>query len=198
MQKLVRAAFGTNNVDTCARVCHSPTGYGLKHTLGESAGTQEFVSVQHADVIMVIGASPTEAHPVFASQMKRRLRAGARLIVVDPRAIALVKSPHVEADYHLRLMPGTNVAVINALAHVVVTEGLTKDQYIADRCERDVVREVEEVRRRSGELARGDGEDHRRAGGADSRRGAAVRAGPEQRYLLRPRCHRAQPGHAPW
>src|SRR5678815_3993394 len=137
VQKLVRAAFGTNNVDTCARVCHSPTGYGLKHTLGESAGTQEFVSVQHADVIMVIGASPTEAHPVFASQMKRRLRAGARLIVVDPRAIPLVKTPHVEADYHLRLQPGTNVAVINALAHVVVTEGLTKEQYVADRCEKE-------------------------------------------------------------
>ncbi len=137
VQKLVRAAFGNNNVDTCARVCHSPTGYGLKHTLGESAGTQEFVSVQKADVIMVIGASPTEAHPVFASQMKRRLRAGARLIVVDPRAIALVKTPHVEADYHLRLLPGTNVAVINALAHVVVTEGLAKEDYIADRCERE-------------------------------------------------------------
>ncbi len=137
VQKLVRAAFGTNNVDTCARVCHSPTGYGLKHTLGESAGTQEFVSVQHADVIMVIGASPTEAHPVFASQMKRRLRAGAKLIVVDPRAIALVKAPHIAADHHLRLLPGTNVAVINALAHVVVTEGLTREQYIADRCEAD-------------------------------------------------------------
>ncbi len=131
VQKLVRAAFGTNNVDTCARVCHSPTGYGLKHTLGE------FVSVQHADVIMVIGASPTEAHPVFASQMKRRLRQGAHLIVVDPRAIPLVKSPHVEADFHLRLLPGTNVAVINALAHVVVTEGLTRDDYVAERCERE-------------------------------------------------------------
>jgi formate dehydrogenase major subunit len=137
VQKLVRAAFKTNNVDTCARVCHSPTGYGLKHTIGESAGTQEFVSVQHADVIMVIGASPTEAHPVFASQMKRRLRAGARLIVVDPRAIPLVKSAHVEADYHLRLLPGTNVAIINALAHVVVTEGLTRNDYIEERCERD-------------------------------------------------------------
>ncbi len=137
VQKLVRAAFGTNNVDTCARVCHSPTGYGLKHTLGESAGTQEFVSVQQSDVIMVIGASPTEAHPVFASQMKRRLRQGARLIVIDPRAISLVKSPHVQADHHLRLLPGTNVAVINALAHVVVTEGLTRDDYIADRCERE-------------------------------------------------------------
>jgi formate dehydrogenase major subunit len=137
VQKLVRAAFGTNNVDTCARVCHSPTGYGLKHTLGESAGTQEFVSVQHADVIMVIGASPTEAHPVFASQMKRRLRAGAKLIVIDPRAIPLVKSPHVEADYHLRLLPGTNVAIINALAHVIVTEGLTKEDYVAARCEKE-------------------------------------------------------------
>ncbi len=137
VQKLVRAAFGTNNVDTCARVCHSPTGYGLKHTLGESAGTQEFVSVQHADVIMVIGASPTEAHPVFASQLKRRLRAGARLIVVDPRSIGLVRSPHVQADFHLRLLPGTNVAVINALAHVVVTEGLLRSDYIAERCERE-------------------------------------------------------------
>jgi formate dehydrogenase major subunit len=137
VQKLVRAAFGTNNVDTCARVCHSPTGYGLKHTLGESAGTQEFVSVQQADVIMVIGASPTEAHPVFASQLKRRLRAGAKLIVVDPRTIGLVRAPHVEADHHLRLLPGTNVAVINALAHVVVTEGLTRVDYVAERCERD-------------------------------------------------------------
>ncbi|HET9861901.1 MAG TPA: formate dehydrogenase subunit alpha, partial [Steroidobacteraceae bacterium] len=117
--------------------CHSPTGYGLKHTIGESAGTQEFVSVQHADVIMVIGASPTEAHPVFASQMKRRLRQGARLIVVDPRTIPLVRSAHVEADYHLRLLPGTNVAIINALAHVVVTEGLTQEDYVAARCERD-------------------------------------------------------------
>ncbi len=165
VQKLVRAAFGTNNVDTCARVCHSPTGYGLKHTLGESAGTQEFVSVQHADVMMVIGASPTEAHPVFASQMKRRLRAGAKLIVVDPRAIPLVKSAHVEADYHLRLLPGTNVAVINALAHVVVTEGLTKDEYIAERCEKRFLREVEEVRRRSRRtVAGGHGADHRRPG----------------------------------
>ena len=74
MQKLVRAAFGNNNVDTCARVCHSPTGYGLKTTFGTSAGTQEFNSVEHADVMVVIGANPTDAHPVFASRMKRRLR----------------------------------------------------------------------------------------------------------------------------
>ena len=135
VQKLVRAAFGNNNVDTCARVCHSPTGYGLKTTLGESAGTQDFDSVNEADVIVVIGANPTDGHPVFASQMKRRLREGAKLIVVDPRRIDLVRQPHVEADYHLKLLPGTNVAVINALAHVVVTEGLLKEDYIRSRCD---------------------------------------------------------------
>ena len=135
VQKLVRAAFGNNNVDTCARVCHSPTGYGLKQTLGESAGTQTFDSVMHADVIMVIGANPVAAHPVFASQMKRRLREGAKLIVVDPRTTEMVKSPHVQADYHLKLKPGTNVAIVSALAHVIVTEGLCKEDYINERCD---------------------------------------------------------------
>jgi formate dehydrogenase major subunit len=137
VQKLVRAAFGTNNVDTCARVCHSPTGYGLKSTIGESAGTQAFDSVEKADAIIVVGANPTEAHPVFASRLKQRLRQGARLIVIDPRTIGLVRSPHIAADVHLQLRPGTNVAVINALAHVVVTEGLTRDDYVRDRCEAD-------------------------------------------------------------
>ncbi|MDY0066011.1 MAG: formate dehydrogenase subunit alpha [Steroidobacteraceae bacterium] len=135
VQKLVRAAFGNNNVDTCARVCHSPTGYGLKHTLGESAGTQAFNSVMKSDVILLIGANPTEGHPVFASQLKRRLRQGAKLVVVDPRAIGLVRTPHIEAEYHLQLRPGTNVALMNAMAHVVVTEGLTRESYIAERCE---------------------------------------------------------------
>jgi len=135
VQKLVRAAFGNNNVDTCARVCHSPTGYGLKHTLGESAGTQAFTSVEKADVVMVIGANPAEAHPVFASRMKQRLRQGAKLIVVDPRTTSTVHAPHIDAEYHLQLRPGTNVGVINSLAHVIVTEGLTKEDYIAERCE---------------------------------------------------------------
>jgi len=137
VQKLVRAAFGNNNVDTCARVCHSPTGYGLKTTLGESAGTQNFDSVMKADVIMVIGANPTDAHPVFGSQMKRRLREGAKLIVVDPRAIDLVKSPHIRAEYHLGLQPGTNVAVANALSHVILSEGLEAKEFIAARCDQD-------------------------------------------------------------
>jgi formate dehydrogenase major subunit len=135
VQKLVRAGFGNNNVDTCARVCHSPTGYGLKQTLGESAGTQTFDSVMASDVIMVIGANPTDAHPVFASQMKRRLRQGAKLIIADPRRIDLVRTPHIEAAHHLALRPGTNVALINSLAHVVVTEGLVKEEFVRARCE---------------------------------------------------------------
>jgi len=135
VQKLVRAAMGNNNVDTCARVCHSPTGYGLNQTLGTSAGTQPFDSVMDADVIVVIGANPTAAHPVFASQMKQRLRQGAKLIVVDPRKIELVKSARIKADYHLPLLPGTNVPVINALAHVIVSEGLADDAYVAERCD---------------------------------------------------------------
>ena len=138
VQKLVRAALGNNNIDTCARVCHSPTGYGLKQTLGESAGTQNFDSVMHSDVIMIIGANPTDGHPVFASQMKRRLREGAKLIIVDPRAIDLVdSSPHIKADYHLKLKPGSNVAIVNALAHTIVTEKLMDDSFIKSRCEDD-------------------------------------------------------------
>ncbi|MBX9930285.1 MAG: formate dehydrogenase subunit alpha [Methylobacterium sp.] len=135
VQKLVRAAFGNNNVDTCARVCHSPTGYGLMSTLGTSAGTQDFASVAHSDVILVIGANPTDGHPVFASRMKKRLREGARLIVADPRKIDLVKSPHIKADFHLPLKPGSNVAFINAMAHVIVTEGLVDEGYVRDRCD---------------------------------------------------------------
>jgi len=135
VQKLVRAAFGNNNVDTCARVCHSPTGYGLKATLGESAGTQDFDSVDKTDVVLVIGANPTDGHPVFASRMKRRLREGAKLIVVDPRTIDLVRTPHVAASHHLKLRPGTNVAIINALAHTIVTEGLANEAFVAERCE---------------------------------------------------------------
>ncbi len=135
VQKMVRAAFGNNNIDTCARVCHSPTGYGLKQTFGTSAGTQDFRSVEETDVILLIGANPTDAHPVFASRMKRRLRAGAKLIVADPRRIDLVRSPHVEAEHHLPLLPGSNVAFINAMAHVIVTEGLHDQQFLAERCE---------------------------------------------------------------
>ena len=135
VQKMVRAAFGNNNIDTCARVCHSPTGYGLGQTFGTSAGTQDFSSVDEADVVLVIGANPTDAHPVFGSRLKRRLRDGARLIVADPRRIDLVRSPHVEAEWHLPVRPGTNVAFVNAMAHVIVTEGLADEEFLAQRCE---------------------------------------------------------------
>ncbi|WP_456304310.1 formate dehydrogenase subunit alpha [Acidiphilium multivorum] len=137
VQKLVRAAFGNNNVDTCARVCHSPTGYGLSQTFGTSAGTQDFDSVEQADVILLIGANPTDGHPVFGSRMKKRLREGAKLIVIDPRRIDLVRTPHVEAAYHLPLRPGTNVAMLTALAHVIVTENLYDEVFVRERCDLD-------------------------------------------------------------
>ncbi|MFC2253841.1 formate dehydrogenase subunit alpha [Labrys portucalensis] len=137
VQKLIRGGFGNNNVDTCARVCHSPTGYGLGQTFGTSAGTQDFDSVEDSDVIVVIGANPTDGHPVFGSRMKKRLREGARLIVIDPRKTDIVRTPHVEADYHLPLLPGTNVAIVTALAHVIVTEGLVAEDYVRERCDWD-------------------------------------------------------------
>lgn len=137
VQKLIRAGFGNNNTDTCARVCHSPTGFGLKTTLGESAGTQTFESVLYADAVMVIGANPTDAHPVFGSLLKKRLRQGAKLIVADPRSTDLVRSPHIQAQQHLKLLPGTNVALINALAHVVITEGLEDKAFVESRTDGD-------------------------------------------------------------
>ena len=137
VQKLVRGCFGNNNVDTCARVCHSPTGYGLANTFGTSAGTQDFDSVEQTDVMLLMGANPTDAHPVFASRMKKRLREGAKIIVIDPRRIDLVHSPHIDAAYHLPVLPGTNVAILNALAHVVVTEGLVNEAFVRERCEWD-------------------------------------------------------------
>ena len=135
VQKMIRTAFRNNNVDTCARVCHSPTGYGLSKTFGTSAGTQDFKSVDESDVIIIIGANPTDGHPVFASRMKRRLREGAKLIVADPRRIDMVRTPHIEAQFHLQLQPGSNVAVVNALSHVIMTEGLENRTFIAERCD---------------------------------------------------------------
>ncbi len=137
VQKLIRAGFGINNVDTCARVCHSPTGYGLKQAFGTSAGTQDFDSVEHVDVAIIIGANPTDGHPVFASRLKKRIREGAKLIVIDPRRIDMVQSPHIKADFHLPLRPGTNVAMVTALAHVIVTENLVDRDFINQKCDID-------------------------------------------------------------
>ena len=137
VQKLIRAGFGSNNTDTCARVCHSPTGFGLSTTFGTSAGTQNFDSAEKTDVFLLIGANPTDAHPVFGSRMKKRLREGGKIIVVDPRRIDLVRSPHIEAAHHLPLQPGTNVAVLTSIAHVIVTEGLADEDFIRERCDWD-------------------------------------------------------------
>jgi formate dehydrogenase major subunit len=189
VQKLVRAGFGNNNVDTCARVCHSPTGYGLSKTFGTSAGTQDFDSVDEADVIVVIGANPTDAHPVFASRMKKRLRQGAKLIVVDPRRTDLVRSAHVEASYHLPLKPGTNVAMLNALAHVVVAEGLVAEDFVRERCDGDAfadwaafISRPENSPETAAQFTGVPAEDIRAA--------AQLYAGARNAaILLRPRCH---------
>lgn len=135
VQKLTRAVFGNNNTDTCARVCHSPTGYGLKQTFGTSAGTQNFDSVEHVDCALVIGANPTDGHPVFASRLRKRLRQGASLIVADPRRTDLLTTPHINESHHLALRPGTNVALLSAMAHVILTEGLEDKAFIRDRCD---------------------------------------------------------------
>ncbi|MDO5603965.1 MAG: formate dehydrogenase subunit alpha [Paracoccus sp. (in: a-proteobacteria)] len=135
VQKLTRAVFGNNNTDTCARVCHSPTGYGLGQTFGTSAGTQDFDSVEACDVALVIGANPHAAHPVFAARLKKRLRAGARLILIDPRRTEMYEGPHFRAAHHLALTPGTNVAVVTAMAHVIVTENLFDADFIRTRCD---------------------------------------------------------------
>ena len=137
VQKLARAVFRNNNTDTCARVCHSPTGYGLGQAFGTSAGTQDFDSVMQTDVAIIIGANPTDGHPVFASRLKKRLRQGARLIVIDPRRTDIVRSAHIEASHHLALRPGTNVAVLSALAHVIVTDKLHDEAFIRARCDWD-------------------------------------------------------------
>ena len=133
--KFVRAVLGNNNIDNCARICHSPTQFGLSATVGAGAASQHFDSILQADVIMVVGANPTEGHPVFGSMMKRRIRQGAKLIVIDPRRTETVDSPHCRADVHLALRPGTNVAILNSLAHVIVRENLHAPEFIKSRCE---------------------------------------------------------------
>ena len=176
VQKMVRAAFGNNNIDTCARVCHSPTGYGLKQTFGTSAGTQDFKSVEKTDVILLIGANPTDAHPVFASRMKRRLREGAGLIVADPRRIDLVRSPHVEAAHHLPVLPGSNVAFVNALAHVDRHRGSARRGVRAGALRGR--RRLPRLHRRPRPLPRGHGRDHRHRARGAARRRPALRDAP--------------------
>ena len=201
VQKLVRAAFGNNNVDTCARVCHSPTGYGLKNTLGESAGTQAFDSVMKADAILIVGANPTDGHPVFASQLKRRLRQGAKLIVADPREIALVdagagcRSDGAHPAHRSRRAPaaatghqrGASQCARARSGHRRPGEGGLRRRALRA----GVLQQVEGVRRRGAQLPGSLREPHRRAGRARATRRAFVCHRSQRGDLLRPRRHRA-------
>lgn len=131
MQKFMRATIGSNNVDNCARVCHSATVSGMMEVFGTWAATNSLTDIEQTKLLMVIGANPTEGHPVTGARIKRAIRRGAKLIVIDPRKIELCRY----ATLHLQLKPGTNVALFNGLAHVVVTEGLADRQFIAERTE---------------------------------------------------------------
>ena len=142
VQKMVRTCFGTNNVDNCARVCHSASVAGLAMTLGSGAMTNPIEDItKKPDVIMLVGSNPEEAHPVVGMQIRQAVARGCKLIVVDPREIDLAK----KADIHLKLRPGTNVAFANGIMHIIIEEGLQDEKFIAERTEgyekiRDIVK----------------------------------------------------------
>lgn len=131
MQKFIRAVMGTNNIDCCARVCHSPTAWGMQKSFGTGAATNSFEDLEFTKCIMVIGANPTEGHPVTGARLKQQVMKGIPLIVIDPRKIELV--PY--AKYHLQLRPGTNVALLNMMARFILDAGLMKREFVEKRCE---------------------------------------------------------------
>ncbi|MCB1204576.1 MAG: formate dehydrogenase subunit alpha [Verrucomicrobiae bacterium] len=131
MQKFMRAVMGNNNIDCCARVCHSPTAHGMQQSFGTGAATNSIEDLEHTACILVIGANPTEGHPVTGSKIKQRAMKGVPLIIIDPREIELV--PY--AKYHLQLRPGTNVALLNMMARFIVEAGLVDRDFVAKRCE---------------------------------------------------------------
>lgn len=131
MQKFMRAIVGTNNIDCCARVCHSPTALGMQRAFGTGAATNSINDLEYTDCILVIGANPTAAHPVTGAKIKQKLMKGVTSIVVDPRRIELAKY----ATYHLQLKPGTNVALLNMMLYYIITEGLEDKTFIESRCE---------------------------------------------------------------
>ncbi|NUO10189.1 MAG: formate dehydrogenase subunit alpha [Candidatus Brocadia sp.] len=139
-QKFTRAVMGTNNMDNCARVCHAPSVTGLRAALGSGAATNSLADIEGAEVLIVSGSNTTEAHPVAALKIKKAVRQnGAKLIVIDPREIELVQY----ATVWLRLKPGTNVAILNGLLHVILKEGLENKEFIQQRTENiDMLRQV--------------------------------------------------------
>jgi formate dehydrogenase major subunit len=161
-QKLMRAVVGTNNVDNCSRLCHSPSASGLTQTFGLSGGTHSFDDIDRAACVLLAGSNPTEAHPVVGARIKQRVLRGARLVVVDPRRTELAR----HADVHLQGRPGSNVAVFNGLAHVLLEEGYADERFLAERAEgldelRDVLAEY--TPEHAAEIAGVDPEDIRAA-----------------------------------
>lgn len=131
MQKFMRAIVGTNNIDCCARVCHSPTALGMQRAFGTGAATNSIEDLDHTDCIIVIGANPTDAHPVTGARIKQQFMKGVTSIVIDPRRIELAKY----ANYHLQLKPGTNVALLNMMLYYIISEGVEDKAFIESRCE---------------------------------------------------------------
>ncbi|MGC3432893.1 formate dehydrogenase subunit alpha [Enterococcus faecalis] len=131
-QKMVRAAFGTNNVDNCARVCHSASVHGLAQTLGSGAMTNPIADItEDVDMILLVGSNPEEAHPVIGAQIRQAVQRGTQVVVVDPRKINLVK----DSALHLQVQAGTNVAFANGMMHVILKEGLADRHFIEERTE---------------------------------------------------------------
>ncbi|MEM9385285.1 MAG: formate dehydrogenase subunit alpha [Pseudomonadota bacterium] len=131
MNKFTRVVMQTNNIDNCSRICHSPSAFALNKALGTGAGTNSFQDVEKSRLVVLIGTNTTEAHPVFGARIKQAVLKGCRLIVLDPRNIELSRY----ADMHLKLRPGTNVSVLNAMQHVVLSEGLVDEAFVARHAE---------------------------------------------------------------
>ncbi len=131
MQKFIRAVIGTNNIDGCARVCHSPTALGMQRSFGTGAATNSVADIQLTDCMLVIGANPTDGHPVTGAKMKQQAMKGKTLIVIDPRRTELARY----AQHHLQLRPGTNMAVLDMMLHYIIKEGLEKTDFIEARTE---------------------------------------------------------------
>lgn len=131
MQKFMRAVIGSNNIDCCARVCHSPTALGMQRTFGTGAATNSIKDIEKTDCIFIIGANPTDAHPVTGAKLKQKLMKGITGIVVDPRKIQIAKY----ATYHLQLRPGTNVALLNMMLYFILSEGWEDKEFIENRLE---------------------------------------------------------------
>ncbi len=131
MQKFIRAVVGTNNIDCCARVCHSPTALGMQRSFGTGAATNSVIDIKYTDCMMVIGANPTVAHPVTGAKIKQAAMKGITLIVIDPREIELAKY----TEHFLQLRPGTNVALLNMMLYYIVAEGLEDKKFIEGRTE---------------------------------------------------------------